>query len=488
MTLIHTAQSNRFFTLFFILSISINFSLFSQTDVESFRKHINFLAADSIQGRGIGTKKMDLVRSYIARNFRMAGLKPLRYDFILPFSGYTSPIRYDGYNIAGMLEGSDPVLKDEIIVLAAHYDHLGYYENATYNGANDNASGVAILMELAKELYTMRSEINRSILFVAFDAEEAGLVGSFNFIKEDSLLLPKIQMMFSIDMVGTYKESKSLILTGFDLLNIDKMYCKDIAVINDINIETTKKYEFRTDTYPFLKSGITSVHMTTSDDKNYHQTTDIPDNIDYEGLYKIFNFSTDLILKLNSEKKELFTKVTDLKQVKLIPNFRYGYTAGIGSSYFNYVDDFYQAKNTFSGLLGITAEQFLFKNFSLNTGLYYAFTGSRHEFGTYRAHSVEIPVNIIFTTSDRTVFAKAFLIAGGYFAKHFYQTVSKKSVDTKDIFNVFDVGLNLGFGFDIDNFQISFTAKNGLYDQHLSRMNEKIWTNRFTVNLTYYRK
>lgn len=459
----------------------------SQTIQESFQKHINFLASDSIQGRGIGTKKMDLVRNYIERNFRSAGLKPLKYDYVLPFSGYSYPIRFDGYNIAGMLEGSDDSLKNEIIVLGAHYDHLGMNSNIIFNGANDNASGVALLLELAKELSSMRNAVKRSILFIAFDAEEAGLVGSFDFIKEDSVLLPKIQMMFSLDMVGTYNQSKKLIMTGFNLLKLDKDFYKDIATINDIKISSDAKYESRSDTYPFLRSGITSVHMTTGDDKNYHTPRDVPENIDYDGMEKIYNFSTDLLLKLNAEDKSVFSKVSDSNMVKLLPNFRYGYTLGFGSSYFNYSDKFYLAKSEIVAKAGISVDLFLYKWFSLNSGLFYSLTGSRHQYGTYRAHSIEIPLNLIFTTSDRTVFAKPFLIGGGYFSKHFYQTISDDKQNVKDIFRNFDTGLNFGFGLDIYNFQLTFISKMGLYDQHLDAIKDRILMNSFSVNFTYFK-
>jgi hypothetical protein len=448
---------------------------------------VEFLASDSAQGRGIGTKRLDMVRNYIVKNFRNAGLKPLNYDFVIPFSGYSYPIRFDGYNIAGMMEGSDDSLKNEIIVLGAHYDHLGTNYGAVFYGANDNASGVALLMELAFELKKMKNQIKRSILFVAFDAEEVYLNGSSEFINSDTNLRKRIQTMFSLDMVGTYRESKKLMLTGFDLLKTDPEYCKDIATINDIVIKTNKEIERRTDSYSFLMQGIPAVHVTTGDDKYYHSSKDTPEKLDYEGMAKILNFSADLILKLNSENANIFEKITDISLFSNVKKFQYGYTLGMGSSFFDYTRKYYQGKNEFAMTAGMNAEVRLFSDFKLSTGLIYSLSGSKHQYGTYRAHSLEIPANIIYTIPFRLVISKPSLIVGGYYSKHLYQTVTRENVEPDDVFRKFDAGINVGFGIRLMNLHVKFMWKNGLINQHLDIMNEKVWLKGSQVVFTYFR-
>ena len=105
-------------------------------------------------------------------------------------------------------------MKNEYIVIGAHYDHLGVKKGEIYNGADDNASGVATLIELGKALKKNQSNLKRSVMLVAFDAEEIGLVGSKHFINHTSATDMDIKLMFSIDMVGWYKASGAVNYAG----------------------------------------------------------------------------------------------------------------------------------------------------------------------------------------------------------------------------------------------------------------------------------
>jgi len=128
-------------------------------------------------------------------------------------------------NVVALLPGSDPVLKEEYLVVGAHYDHLGFGgpgsgsrqpdTTAVHNGADDNASGTAMLMELATQLSQQRSQLKRSIIFVAFSAEEMGLIGSKYFVNHPLIDLKKIKAMFNFDMVGRFdKEKNSISVSG----------------------------------------------------------------------------------------------------------------------------------------------------------------------------------------------------------------------------------------------------------------------------------
>ena len=141
------------------------------------KKHVYFMASDSLRGRKAGTSEGRQVSAYIAQQYAEAGLKPFFEDWYQDFSIAGSQ-NADCRNVVGWIEGNDPQLKNQYIVVGAHYDHLGVKNGQIYNGADDNASGSATVIEMARWLSQHRSELKYSVIFCAFDAEEVGLLGS----------------------------------------------------------------------------------------------------------------------------------------------------------------------------------------------------------------------------------------------------------------------------------------------------------------------
>ena len=137
---------------------------------ERLTKHVYFLASDSLQGRGAGTIDADKAARYIVQQFEEIGVEPyFKEGFYQPFEKYgTNTYK----NIVGVIPGNDPVLKDDYIIIGAHYDHLGIRDNKIYNGADDNASGTATIIEMARILKSQQNSLKRSVIVVAFDAEE----------------------------------------------------------------------------------------------------------------------------------------------------------------------------------------------------------------------------------------------------------------------------------------------------------------------------
>jgi hypothetical protein len=142
---------------------------------------VRVLSADAMEGRGAGTKGGAMARAYVVRRFADAGLKPLGASFEQPFE---LPARAgaakSGVNVVGYVAGR--AHPERFIVVTAHYDHLGVREGVVYNGADDNASGVAVLLQLAARFGGARRPEN-SIIFAALDAEELGLLGARAFVK-----------------------------------------------------------------------------------------------------------------------------------------------------------------------------------------------------------------------------------------------------------------------------------------------------------------
>ena len=224
----------------FIFIVLVSFFLNSQTINEiSVKKHLYTLANDSMQGRKAGSPGIEKAAKYIELQFSEIGLKPFenssfRQSFKHINSRSEKKEELDLFNIIGLLEGTS--LKEEFVIISAHYDHLGQIEGGkgdlVFNGANDNATGGATMIMLAE--YFKKTKINkRSILFVAFTAEEMGLIGSNYFGK--TISAESIIAGVNIEMIG--KESpfgpKTAWLTGFDRSTFGKIIQKSSRCINN---------------------------------------------------------------------------------------------------------------------------------------------------------------------------------------------------------------------------------------------------------------
>ena len=259
----------------------------AQTISEKYvKQHIYTLSNDSMQGRKAGTDGIEKAAKYIESEFKRIGLKSFNSDsfrqefrFINPRSSNSELLTLS--NVIGLLEGSK--MKNEYVIISAHYDHLGKKDigdgDLIFNGANDNASGVAAVLMLAE--YFKKANINkRSLLFVAFTAEEMGLVGSNYFgktISPDSIIAG-----INIEMIG--KESpfgpNSAWLTGFERSNFGTIIQKNLSGSNyKLHPDPYKNYRlfFRSDNASLARLGIPAHTFSTSPmdkDLDYHKVTD----------------------------------------------------------------------------------------------------------------------------------------------------------------------------------------------------------------------
>lgn len=266
-------------------------------------EHVYTLASDSLQGREAGSEGGRLAAEYITHQWLQMGLKPFdgddyRMSFKSP-EAIKSKTLYN--NLVAVIEGSDPVLKDEYIVVGAHYDHLGVQGGQVYNGADDNASGTACVIEIAHQLLSYRDVLRRSILICAFDAEELGLYGSRALVNElrKREMLDQVKLMLSVDMVGWYKAGGKLVLEGTSTLDHPSEWILPEQVHQDISLNC-KSYEnsilTATDTEPFAKEGIATLAVTTGLKSPYHKPTDDADLIDYDGLDRVTNYLAALVV------------------------------------------------------------------------------------------------------------------------------------------------------------------------------------------------
>lgn len=347
-----------------------------QTRQQRLRQHLYYLASDSLEGRLAGSEGGAKARQYVLNQYKEIGLKPYSGDGLFTFKpakAMTSVMMGKGdlKNIIMMIPGNDPQLKNEYIVLGAHYDHVGVKGGKVYNGADDNASGSTALIEIARELYAHRSELKRSIIIAAFDAEEEGLFGSKAMVTMLDTNIDKVKVMMSIDMVGWLSANDALIIEGSSTLSGGKEAMVKLADEQGMRLKL-KGFEHSimtaTDTEPFAKQGQRpTLAVTTGLKSPYHKPEDDADLIDYEGLDRICTYISELTLRWATDQTPLEPsgKVAPKHRIQLRP-FEIGPVVGFGSAGFRYPGSAFYGKTGLEGHIGIDS-RFNFKKLSLQT-------------------------------------------------------------------------------------------------------------------------
>ena len=287
-------------------------------------EHIEFLASDKLKGRELGSAEIDTAAEYIASKFEEYGLVPGNDDGTY-FQTFEKAFHGKGIlaikNVIGIIHGINPDLK-EAVVISAHYDHLGLgwpdvrkgNEGKIHNGADDNASGVAVLLELAKSLGNS-SKPGRTIIFVAFSGEEAGLVGSKYFVENyKKFSAEKILANLNFDTVGRLFENKLMILNGNSAREW-KFIFMGTEYTTGIPTEIISQELDASDQVSFIEKGIPAVQFFSGPNEDYHKPSDTIDKIDPDGLVKIATVGKEVIVYL-AERKELmnFTGIVSEKK------------------------------------------------------------------------------------------------------------------------------------------------------------------------------
>ena len=219
-------------------------------------------------------------------------------------------------NVVGMIEGNDPVLKDEYIVVGGHYDHLGFGGQgsgsrmpdtvAIHNGADDNASGTAMVIELAGKISSQKQRLKRSIILISFSGEEIGLLGSKYFTDHCPIDMKKIKAMFNFDMVGRFDKEKNAISlsgTGTSLEgdSIIRIYEKKVG----FTVTHSPDGYGPSDHASFYASNIPVFYFTTGAHTDYHTPFDDAEKLDYQKEKEIGDLGYDLIMNIDNMPKAL---------------------------------------------------------------------------------------------------------------------------------------------------------------------------------------
>ena len=276
-------------------------------------EHIEFLASDKMKGRELGSAEIDTAAEYIANQFEAYGLTPGSDDGTF-FQTFEKAFHGKGNltikNVIGIIPGVNPELK-ESVVISAHYDHLGLgwpdvrkgNEGKIHNGADDNASGVAVLLELAKSMGSS-SKPGRTIIFVAFSGEEAGLVGSKYFVENyKKYPADKILANLNFDTVGRLFENKIMILNGNSAKEW-KFIFMGTEYTTGISAEIITQELDASDQVSFIEKGIPAIQFFSGPNEDYHKPSDTIDKIDQDGLVKIATVGKEVVVYL-AERKDL---------------------------------------------------------------------------------------------------------------------------------------------------------------------------------------
>lgn len=259
---------------------------------------IAFLASEALKGRELGSIELDKAADYIAHQFQLAGLRPggdgnnfmqtWRQDVGIPKGEVT--LR----NVIGVLPGKNPQLAGESLVIGAHYDHLGTgwpdvktgNKGKIHYGADDNASGIAVMLELARQV-TDKWQPERSIVFIAFTGEESGLLGSRHYINNaKSYSAEKITAMLNLDTVGRLGENPVTLFgtgTAHEWIHI----FRGAGYVTGIQVNAVSNDFGSSDQAAFIEAGIPAVQFFASAHEDYHAPGDTIDKIDAAGLVKV---------------------------------------------------------------------------------------------------------------------------------------------------------------------------------------------------------
>ena len=290
--------------------------------VEDLQRHLYILASDSLEGRETGQKGQKMAADYIMNHFKNIGIPPYKdntyyqkftvksdrhfckcsdcdSDFIKQLFGKNRFVK--GENVLGFIQGSD--LKEELIIITAHYDHLGKHDSLLFNGADDNGSGTAAVMEIAEAFMLAKKEgkgPRRSVLIMPVSGEEKGLLGSKYYTDNPIYPLKKTVANLNIDMIGRLDDFHAtpdyVYLIGADKLSqelhdISEQINKEYIGLNlDYTFNSKddpNKFYYRSDHYNFAKNNISVIFYFNGVHDDYHKVTDTVEKIDFQKIETI---------------------------------------------------------------------------------------------------------------------------------------------------------------------------------------------------------
>ena len=302
------------------LMLCLSVSAFSQ-NVATMQRTVNILSSTEFGGRFPGTKGDTLASDYLARELSNLHLRPVvkqcrKKGYFQDFT-FGKDTKTTTHNIIAVLPGNDKRFKGEYVLIGAHYDHLGMGGKnsgsrtpdtiAIHPGADDNASSVAVLLELAK--YFKKNGSPRGLIFAFFGAEEQGILGSKSLVEwlktpeakrknmpED---INDIITMVNLDMVGRMRDN-SLSVSGTGTSSVNEEIAKKAAEITGLHITCTPDGYGPSDQASFVAADIPVLYLTTGGHMEYHTPADTFETLNFDGMQQTLNYTVELVKQLSS--------------------------------------------------------------------------------------------------------------------------------------------------------------------------------------------
>ena len=287
-------------------------------DRSSLLKDIETLSSDLFAGRKTGTEGNKAAAEYIATRFKETGLKSFQDHYRHPFSFKNRKSELiNGTNLIGFVKGKT----DDVIVISAHYDHVGVNNSMIYNGADDNASGVSVLLGIAE--YFKVHKPRNTLLFIAFDAEEMGLQGAYAFLKEPIIPRKSIIMNVNMDMVS-HNDRSELYAVGTYKTPILKEILEDADENTGINIlfghdipgSGKDDWTMQSDQGPFAKENIPFIYFGVEDHDDYHKPSDKFATINQNFFHSASTAILRSIIKIDKDLNKIKANSTDSLKTK----------------------------------------------------------------------------------------------------------------------------------------------------------------------------
>lgn len=301
-----------------LLTLVINSIIYSQEyNSNKLIADIEYLSSDQLEGRFPGTKGEKAAAQYIAKRFKDLKLTSLSNNYLQNFS-FKQPnnphdeLEFDNrekdqinaINVIGYLNNN----KENTIIIGAHYDHIGYGgiysldsngmdKNTIHNGADDNSSGVALLLNLAEQLIKENNS-NNNYLFIAFSAEELGLLGSKYFVENPLIDLKNANYMINLDMVGRLNKEKELSIFGAGTSPILKQVIN--STNNNFSLKIIDDGTGPSDHTSFYNKGIPVLFFNSGSHQDYHKSSDDLELINFSGIREISEYVINIIHELNN--------------------------------------------------------------------------------------------------------------------------------------------------------------------------------------------
>ncbi len=266
---------------------------------EDAKRHVAALADDALEGRAAGSRGGRAASAYLVDAFERIGIDPAGNE-----GGYYQ--RFGSLrNVLGMLRGSDPEASREVVIVGAHYDHVGYGTPANsygptghiHNGADDNASGVAGLLEVAEACTLLPQRPRRTIVFALWDGEEVNLLGSRHFVRERPRPLAQHTVAFSInlDMIGRLRERRLEVYGSRSAVGLRRAVVQ-ANLPTSLNLVFSWEYSEDSDHFPFLAAGIPTLMFHTGLHDEYHRPSDDTHLVNFTGIEPVASLALETLL------------------------------------------------------------------------------------------------------------------------------------------------------------------------------------------------